>query len=404
MKKEAALRAAWAIAAGIVKKFPTLFHKGNRYGRNVTPDQLDQHAWNKWHKGVSPRGNPAGPPPSTPFKVPKDIDWEPWRGWRRPTGRIMRHGAYGVGGTYLPSAYLLSNSAKGGTLRPGGPNEFLPDAADDEPTTSSSPLSVTESALVGGTVGGLGSLLYGTLKDQPSLRRDLIATLIGGASGGAYNLLTQGLGSKKPLDQTEGVPVKEPESSALDKDAAVPPWVGAAGRGLLRFAGGPWTLAGYLGGELGIKGYDVYQTHKGDRRSKDLDRKLQQYYVDKQVERQAEQKKHDEEALEAFKNKTTAMDNLTISQKAQRFGAGGALAGGALGALLSSAYGKGTDRERMRRDIISMLGGAAIGGTAGVMYGDQRLIPDWARSAADKVRSTADKVRSSVSDRLSPKV
>jgi len=369
MKKEANIKIAYAIVAGIAKKFPKLFHKGKYYGRNLTDDQISQLKWNRWHKkgGPSPKFDA-----NNPYRLANKIKvTEPWWGYKRPFMRQVRDGA-GVGVVgYGGGSVLLSNSVQGD----GTP---LTRTSAEPTTTGRSPLSGTQSALVGGTVGGLGSLLYGTLADKPDLRRDLIATLIGGASGGAYHLLTQEFGSKKPVKQVTA-PVKQVTASVLDKEAV---WPVVAG-----------TL-GYFGGDLTIGALDKHWQRKEQRRHNDIELALQQYQIDHQLAQDAE-------ALEAFKNKTTAMSNLTTSQKAQRLGAGGALAGGALGGLLSSAFGKVTDRESMRRDIISMLGGAAIGGTAGVLSGDPSLIPDWARSAADKVRSTADKVRSSVSDRLS---
>ena len=376
-----------ALVSSLLKRNP--WRKGGSLGRNLSPKDIK-----KLNKGK------RIPYPSK--AVTRGPGWldRYTGGYWRPAVRNTYTGAIlgGGGGAYLGGGFLADSTHPGDTP--------LPPASLDEPTTHQYPPTGTESVLVGGAVGGLGSLLYGTLRERPDLRRDLIAMLLGGAAGGAYSLWKN--------------PSKEVEASSLDKSAAsLPPealgplrWggrgapglgrgaLGLVGRRALGLVGGPmvWGAMGaHLVGDLSIQGYEKYQIQKERRRINDLELDLQKYYADRQMA-------NDAKAIEAVKERSTAVNNLTTSQKAQRLGAGGALVGGALGGLLSSAFGQVTDRESLRRDLIAMLAGGVIGGTAGVLRADPSLTPDWARSAADSVQSAADKIRSSVSDRLSTKV
>ena len=241
----------------------------------------------------------------------RNKDWKPegigkiTRGYGKPAAALT----VGAGAASIPPSLLLASSLK-----------------DNTPLSNMSPeaqLAADRSTLLGvgagGAIGGLGSLLYGTLKDRPDLRRDLIATLIGGAAGGAYQIL------KSASDDIE-INVR---ADMLGKEAAGP----AA-------ALAPWLWGLLAAGTAGGVGYDIYSGKQTERRHN--------------------------EAIDQAKALEQGYANLGLSADKLRRGGGGALAGGALGGLFSNLIGRSTDKPSRARDIASILAGAALGGAAGV--------------------------------------
>ena len=202
-------------------------------------------------------------------------------------------------------ATLLSSIGRAGSM----------DRMDDEdfpmPTQEigSSPdiSEIAMGAAGGATVGGLGSLLYGKLKDKPDLQRDVILALVGAAAGGAIPMMKTGSMEKEA----------EPILLTVLTIAAI--------------------LAAYGG--------SAYQQSK---------------YQKQNMKMMADQQK----ALESIER--AKLQEAARGRKALTHGAVGALGGGAIGGTLSNVYGKKTGRESLRRDIMSALAGAGLGGAAGL--------------------------------------
>ena len=199
---------------------------------------------------------------------------------------------------------------------------------DEDDTLSKTPVdetTVDRSPFVGAGVGaataGLGALLYGKLKDQPDLRRDLIVTLIGGTLGASHELLKSG------VDAADIEIYDQP--SMLDKEA-LPALVVPA----LKTTA---AIAAWLGGShlLGASG------------------------------RRDEERRHNEAIAEA-KAFTRQQASLQRTLDITRRGTGGAILGTLSGATLSRLIGKHTGKDNLRRDVMSALGGALIGGAAGI--------------------------------------
>jgi hypothetical protein len=242
----------------------------------------------------------------------RDVDgWKP-----EGIGRITRGygkpaiaATVGAGAASIPPSLLLASSLKDSTPL----SDISPEAQ----------LAADRSTLLGvgagGAIGGLGSLLYGTLKDRPDLRRDLIATLIGGAAGGAYQIL------KSASDDIEiNVRADMLGKEAVIQAAALAPWL--------------WGLL--AAGTAGGVGYDIYSGKQTERRHN--------------------------EAIDQAKALEQGYANLGLSADKLRRGGGGALVGGAIGGLFSNLIGRSTDKPSRRRDVLSILAGSAIGGLAGV--------------------------------------
>ena len=86
-------------------------------------------------------------------------------------------------------------------------------------------------------------------------------------------------------------------------------------------------------------------------------------------------KQHDAAIAKAeeLRNQYKAMQDemQTSTEKLTRAGVG-ATAGGAAGGALSHLYGKLRGRDSIRRDLIAALGGATVGGVAGLASANQQ--------------------------------
>ena len=260
----------------------------------------------------------------------------------QPPGFFRRHKTkFTVGGLGAAGVYTLPSLHPGWALSRAAQNHAdLPEAPEDMSTELNPSLTGGQSALIGGAAGGLGSLLYGTLADKPDLRRDLIYTLLGGAAGGAYHLLS----SQKAGANANTIEINA-RTATMDKEA----FLGITAAGLL--VAGKVVGAGTM---LGMVGSMLYSNRQVSNQQKQTERHAEQ-----------NQRMHDA-AVKEYKGLQQSQLALSQSQDKLRRGAGGALAGGAVGGLVSNIAGKAMDRESMRRDIMAMLGGAAIGGLAGV--------------------------------------
>jgi hypothetical protein len=197
----------------------------------------------------------------------------------------------------------LSTAALGGILGTGvahkGKGRFsgTQGISDADPEMA----EVLTGAAGGGALTGLGSVLYGKLKDKPNLQRDLILTLIGATAGAGYTMNKQG----SPT--------------------------------LMTIA----TIATILAATAGGIGHSEYSR----RQSNKLRKKELAAHIGIQQQ---------------------GLEEAARSRKAMTYGTVGALGGGATGGTLSNLYGKKTGRESLRRDIMSALAGAGLGGAAGL--------------------------------------
>ena len=255
---------------------------------------------------------------------------------KKPSFMSRHKTKFTIPGTVIPIGWGVGAAAAASV---GGPDEVLPPATEGTSTELNPPLTGVQRTLLGGTAGGLGSLLYGTLADKPDLRRDLIATLLGAAAGGAYHLLS----SQKSGANANAININA-RTATLDKEAALLTLAGLAAAGKVIGAGSMLTMALSM----------IYSHRQADKQQKQTERHARQG-----------QRMHDE-AIDEYKGLQQSQLALSQSQDKLRRGAGGALAGGAVGGLVSNIAGKAMDRESLQRDIFAAIGGAAIGGVAGV--------------------------------------
>jgi len=357
------------------------------------------------------------------------------RGYVQPARRIAGWGTAGAATVGVPAALAttyVTNRVGAQAAEDLVTTDDVIAKEDGEPTDITTPLTGVQRALLGGAAGGLGSLLYGTLSDQPSLRRDLIATLIGGAAGGAYHFLKQEPNKTAMLDKEAWAAGLSPRGPVLQ------PGRGAARVGASGTAGGvgaSGAASGVTWGErlravlFGVKGavkplvkkpsgkmktvlknikpgpigttliaataVDSMVDSANQWRDRELEKWEHQSVIDAQErmhDKELEQRSNEQESFEnvndanlaSAEETRQATENLTTSQRAQRLGAGGALVGGIAGGAISNIAGRILDRESMKRDILGVLSGAAIGGYAGVLRGDPSLTPDWMRSVKDR--------------------
>lgn len=229
-------------------------------------------------------------------KTDSDIKY----GWGKGYGRPLVVGGATLGAGYGGTSALLANSLKDDTP--------LPPASADTYNTG----SLYTAPLVGASAAGLGSLLYGKLKDKPSLQRDLISTLIGGSAGIAYNLVKSGA-------DADAIEINA-RSDKFDKEAWVYPTIM-----------GVTTAASFIPMFMG-----------GDK---------------------------DEGFNEALAKQTALEQSnyeLTRSIDKSRRGFGGAVLGGSLLGMASNLYGRAKNKESLRRDLLATISGTILGGAAGV--------------------------------------
>jgi hypothetical protein len=162
----------------------------------------------------------------------------------------------------------------------------------------------------GAALGGLGSLLYGKLKNKPDLQRDVVMALIGAAAGGGYQMMKAG--------------AQEKEALAIS---------------------GTVLTAAIIASTLAATGAGMYQSSLQFNKNLGLTK---------------EQLRLQDDANRGM------IEEAARSRKAVTHGTVGALGGGALGGTLSNLYGKKTGKESLRRDIMSALAGAGLGGAAGL--------------------------------------
>lgn len=160
-------------------------------------------------------------------------------------------------------------------------------------------------AVGGGAVAGLGSLLYGKLKDKPSLQRDVIMTLVGTAAGAAYPMI---------------------KAASQEKEA-------------------DFGITATIIAILAATGAGMGQAHMQHKS-----------YMNSAKEQQR--------ALESIER--AKLHESSRSRKAMTHGTVGALAGGAIGGTASNLYGKSTGDKSIGRDVMSALAGAGLGGAAGL--------------------------------------
>lgn len=273
-------------------------------------------------RGTTPRGATGGVqgvrtraalkptqvlPPSKPAKTGLA------KGQVRPPADPGKWKTYGKPLAYTSGGVLAAGSTMavlGNMLAPGDiePRDIPPAGPEGSPEIS----EIATSAAGGAALGGLGSLLYGKLQDKPDLQRDTIVALIGAAAGSAYPFMKNG---------------------SMDKEAdgglfSVPALIAAS-----------IFLSGALGGGA------MYQSHSYQKANEKM---------------MADQQR----ALESIER--AKLHEAAMGRKAVTHGTVGALGGGAIGGTLSNIYGKKTGKESLRRDIMSSLAGAGIGGAAGI--------------------------------------
>jgi len=216
--------------------------------------------------------------------------------------------------------YVLGGGA--GTIALGSGLSWLAMPGDDDENTidysgagasggSVDPGEVGMYAAGGAALSGLGSLLYGKLKGKPNLQRDVIFALVGGAAGAS-------------------IPMLKSAAMEMEKEGIA-----------MTTALGVATLLAILGGTA-ASGIQSSLQHRDWMRNS----------LDQQREMQAVERAH--------------LQEQEKDRKLKSYGAAGGLIGAAAGGTASNVYGSATGNESLKRDILSTLAGAGIGGAAGI--------------------------------------
>ena len=226
-----------------------------------------------------------------------------------------------VAGVAVPSAAVAGFAAPWVLKGSEDPVETVEGA----PASTLSPGAMAGGAAAGALAGGLGSLLYGKLKKEPNLRRDVVMALVGATAGTAVGAMV------KTGHQIE---FEHEFPRYLEKQAWV--WPVLAGSMLL--------------GSTGLQAVD-YAKNRGSQK------------------RQAETTARTEEMQQQLAD---AQQQVVGGQKAL-YGAGVGAVGGAAGmGFGSAAYGKLTGKENIRRDLVLALLGAVSGGVLGSYAGSRQ--------------------------------
>ena len=207
-------------------------------------------------------------------------------------------------GIGLAAAAAAGVSGTGLTMKNRSDAGFGGELPEEVPGASLSDIAVGTGA--GATVGGLAGPLYGKFFGKPDLQRDVILALIGAAGGAAYQL------SKSGSHQKEAEPI----------------------------------TIGLLLASLVLSGAGLYQNQQA---------------VNAQGRLAAEQNQLARDLTNA------QLQESARSRKAITHGTVGALGGAAAGGGISNLFGKLNKRESLRRDILSTLAGAGVGGALGLM-------------------------------------
>jgi hypothetical protein len=266
----------------------------------------------------APKPLPVARPKATPPPIPKGPAKAPGAPAASRTRQLVNL-IKANPGKAIAGATILGG---GGAILAGGrAGSFLADLPFQGKYPESSPAGedlsspeLSELAIGAGggaALGGLGSLLYGKLKNKPDLQRDVVLALIGAAAGGGYQMMKAG---------------------AQEKEAVV-------------ITGTALATAATIAAILAATGAGMYQSHQQFNKNLGLAR---------------EQMRLQDEANRGM------IDEAARSRKALTHGTVGALGGGAIGGTLSNLYGKKTGKESLRRDIMSALAGAGLGGAAGL--------------------------------------
>lgn len=239
-----------------------------------------------------------------------------------------------AGAATLPWSWYQARSLKDKTPLP-----------ELEPGFSAKTPSVLLGAGTGGSVAGLGSFLYGKLKDRPDLRRDLIAAALGSIVGGSYQLLKSGSAVQtQHVTEVQAWKNRWAEPTYQDKEAiGYLKYLAPAGRaawGGLKWTGrklsGNKVLVGATGALMGTDLYTGRQEKKRHRAAMGQGKQVEKSYGD-----------------------------LSRNVTRTRRGVIGSVLGGAMGGALSRIFGG--DKDNIRRDLVAILAGMGIGGLVGTL-------------------------------------
>jgi len=253
----------------------------------------------------------AFPQQSVEFAIGNQL--KPWGGGVASSATLAGGLAAGTAGTFAPSV-----------LKGGEPKE-PEQPTGEQPTGKRSPAAMAGGAAAGALAGGLGSLLYGKLKKDPSLRRDVVFALIGAAAGTAAGAMVK-------------------TGHRIEFDSGFPEYLEKiSGFWLPLLAGAGLTVGGSAGADWLMNSKARKEQAAATARAEEMQQQLRE-----------------------------AQQQIVGNQKALQGAGVGALGGAAGMGLGSAAYGKMTGKENIRRDLILALLGAVSGGALGAYAGSRQ--------------------------------